>query len=173
MKHFIKTVSILCCTALMFAFTACNDITVSGDEPNGDPPKETISVEEADVLEEEFKNFRAIVLNEALGKVDRRDFWFSLKTMKAYIAYVEKEAKEMNFENNDLGLRVYFAAYPQQGDYPDPGYATVFMAPTVRDVKASSTSGFVPFTLNTVDNDTIRALNFGHAGKPPNEYNGD
>lgn len=144
----------------VFLFSACEDII--------DPPQQSISVEEANVLEEEFVQTRGRIINEALGYTDTRDFWFSLDTLKQYIAYVEQEGKKRGKQN--LGMRIYFAAYPSEGNYPEPGYATVFLVPTSEPEVSQLQKGFFPIHPGHQNLDSINALNYGHGGQPPNDY---
>jgi len=150
----------------VFLFSACEEII--------DPPQQAISVEEADRLEEEFKATRSAVLDTALGFEDTRDFWFSLDTLKKYITYVEQQGKLRGKEN--LGIRIYFAAYPPNGNYPDPGYSTVFLVPTAQDRGLNSLrKGFMPVSADDLNQniDSIAALNYGGGGIPPNDFNAD
>ncbi len=59
---------------IAFSFFACSEQT--------EPPAQTISYEEAKVLEQEFIQTRAKIINEYLGYEDTREFWFSLDTIK-------------------------------------------------------------------------------------------
>ena len=145
----------------VFLFSACEEII--------DPPQQSISPREANILEEEFVTTRGKIINDSLDIVDRRDFWFSLDSLKQYIAYVEQEAKKRGKKN--LGMRVYFAAYPKEGNYADPGFATVFMVPTAQAERTGEAKGFFPMPPPPNQNmDSINALNYGHGGQPPNDY---
>lgn len=144
----------------VFLFSSCEEII--------DPPQQSITAEEANILEEEFKETRARILNDTLGFVDTRDFWFSLDSLKRYIEYVEQEGKRMGKQN--LGIRIYFAAYPPESNYPDPGFSTVFLAPTGQDPNNGLQKGFFPVEHHNQNLDSINALNFGHGGQPPNDY---
>lgn len=151
---------------IVFMFSACEKII--------DPPQQAISVEEADRLEEEFKATRSAVLDTALGFEDTRDFWFSLDTLKKYISYVEQQGKLRG--KKDLGIRIYFAAYPPNGNYPDPGYSTVFLVPTAQERGLSGVQkGLMPISMDDLNQniDSISALNYGGGGIPPNDFNED
>jgi len=144
----------------VFLFSSCEKII--------DPPQQAISVQEANNLEEEFKRTRSIILDSALGFVDTRAFWFSLDTLKKYIAYVEQQGTQMGKEN--LGIRIYFAAYPKQGNYPNPGFSTVFLVPTAQEEVSNLKVGFFPMEPVNQNIEGMSALNFGHGGQPPNDY---
>lgn len=74
---------------------------------------------------------------------DARSAWFSLESMKAFIYLIEKASCDSGCSQNlKLGIRVYYAKYPPERDFPEslskaiPGsYAehhTLFMVPTYR-----------------------------------------
>lgn len=151
---------LIACSVLIFSLSACEQVVA--------PPQDAITMEEANNLEEEFKRTRARILNEALGFEDTRDFWFSLDTLKKYIKYVEQQAAEQGREN--LGIRIYFGAYPEQGSYPNPGFATVFLVPTASEAPSNLKRGFFPIVLTNQNIDSLYPLNFGGGGIPPNEY---
>lgn len=130
-------------------------------------PQQSISYEEAGALQLEFLRTRAQILNDSLGFTDTRDFWFSLDTLKQYIEFVEQEASRMGKSN--LGIRIYFAAYPENSNYPQPGRATVFLVPTAQDADAGLKRGFFPMPPTDSNIDSIPALNYGHGGQPPND----
>ncbi len=142
-------------------FSSCEEVVVN-------PPAQTISFEEANRLEETYKQTRAAILNDTLGYEDTREFWFSLDSLKKYISYVEQEGARMGKSN--LGLRIYLGAYPAQGNYPDPGYSTVFIVPTSKSKGNPLKQGFFPMEETQENIDSINALNYGHGGKPPKDY---
>ncbi len=151
-------------TVLISLCTGCNEITAEA-------PEQTLSPREANVLEETYKNTRATILNDTLGFEDTREFWFSIDTLKKYIAYVEQEGAKMN--KTGLGLRVYFGAYPQDGNYPNPGFSTVFFVPTAKATNTTAVKGFAPMQSNDENLDGLQALNYGSGGIPPNDYEGE
>ncbi len=155
--HFLLS---LLCLITVFLFSACEEII--------DPPQQSISFEQANNLEEEFKSTRAGIINDSLDIVDTRDFWFDLEVLKKYIDYVEQEAEEKGLEN--LGLRVYLGAYPQSANYPNPGFTTVFLVPTSQVEGSGLQKGFFPIEPVNQNIDSINALNYGTGGIPPNEY---
>ncbi|MEZ4859495.1 MAG: hypothetical protein R2781_11865 [Flavobacteriaceae bacterium] len=147
--------------SLLF-FASCKEIVIT------DAPTQTITVEEANRLEETYKQTRASILNDTLGYEDTREFWFSLDTLKKYIAYVEQEGTKMGKKN--LGLRIYLGAYPKQGNYPDPGYTTVFLVPTASAGTNPLKQGFLPFEDSQENIDSLGPLNYSQGGKPPHDY---
>lgn len=156
------TKGILTVIVLFFGLT----LFLSCEDPK-EAPQQAISIEEANRLEEEFKQSRSRILNQALGFEDTRDFWFSLDTLKKYIEYVEYEGKKMGKQN--LGIRVYFAAYPNNSNYPDPGYSTVFLVPTAQGNPDLKVQGFFPIAPPNEPIDSLKALNYSMGGRPPND----
>ncbi|PKA82288.1 hypothetical protein ATE92_0416 [Ulvibacter sp. MAR_2010_11] len=142
-------------------------VIVFSCDPQVPPPQQVISYQDANVLEENFKTTRAAIINDSLGYEDTREFWFSLDSLKKYIEYVEYEARQQGIEQ--LGLRVYFASYPQNSNYPDPGFATVLFVPTKQVEPSPIRQGFFPMVPINENIQTIDAFNFGHGGKPPTD----
>ncbi|GAA3629997.1 hypothetical protein [Flavivirga jejuensis] len=133
-----------------------------------DRPEKSIDYKHAILLEAEFIRTREKIINEYLNIEDTREYWFELEKLKEYIAYVEQEAKTLGYQN--LGIRIYKGAYPNDPKYPDPGLSTVFLVPTGN--KTTSKASFSPISTTLVINDNIAeipAYNYGHAGKPPKE----
>ena len=126
-----------------------------------------ISYSEAQVLKKEFIDTRYKIINDSLFKdskrKDTREFWFSMKTMEEYLAYVKQEAKNKGYK--DLGLRIYFAAYPKdfEDSRGDPRFSTVYLWPT-RDETHPQQAGFFSMTSLARDVDDIEGLNFSHGG---------
>ena len=155
---------ILLLVAILYYFVGC--------EPDVEAPQQSISIQEADRLEELYKETRSGVLEQALGFEDTRDFWFSLDELKQYLAFVEQEAKKQG--KNNLGIRVYLGAYPRQGNNPNPGYATVFFVPTEQvEALPNGANGFIATQPVNQNIKEIPALNYGSGGIPPNDYSGD
>ena len=124
-------------------------------------------LEEAEKLTNEFIRTRAGIINDSLDIVDTRDFHFSLKTLKQYIEYVEQEGKKLGRE--DLGIRIHFAAYPERSEYPDPGFSTVVLVPTASVQGQVKPQGILPVQEQHEVIDSLKALNFGNGGRPPND----
>lgn len=144
-------------------FYGCEDVK----QRPADPPKQSIPLEEAEKLTNEFIRTRAGIINDSLDIVDTRDFHFSLKTLKQYIEYVEQEGKKLGRE--DLGIRIHFAAYPERSEYPDPGFSTVVLVPTASVQGQVKPQGILPVQEQHEVIDSLKALNFGNGGRPPND----
>lgn len=177
MKPNILVKPTLMILVLLLSLTSCkgnNNTPNDRDTPEEEkpkptkPPKQTIDYEYAKTLEEEFVNTRYEAINKVLNIDDTREFWFDLEELKKYIAYVEYEADRLGYEN--LGIRIYNGAYPNDKKFPDPGFSTVFLVPT-GDIKLKSKGSILTFSMplspesnNITD---IQSYNYGQAGRPP------
>lgn len=129
-----------------------------------------ISYQEAQNLENEYVRGRYRIINDSLFKdsqrKDTRYFWFSMKTMQEYLDYVKGEAKTKGY--TDLGLRIYFAAYPKNfsDSRGDPGFSTVFIQPTKEELgQRAQQANFFPLPPPPpVPVDDIDGLNYGGGG---------
>ncbi|RKN82634.1 hypothetical protein [Ulvibacterium marinum] len=141
----------------------CKDRPSSKEVP---PPSQTISMEQARTLQREFVGTRSDIINKTLGFEDTRDFWFSLDSLEQYIRYVRSESTKQGLE--DLGLRIYYAAYPEESKekWPDPGFSTVIIVPTYG--KPDLSNGFFP-SPPVQRNSNVRSYNYAGGGKPPKD----
>ncbi|MBQ0736259.1 hypothetical protein [Aquimarina celericrescens] len=108
-------------------------------------PDQMISLQEAHKLYEAYqKNFISKSNNTKQAKYG----WHSLDFYKKYIAYLEQEAAKNNIEVT--GLRLYFAAYPEDPDtYGDKaGYQTYMFVPTYFDASKNIHRPFDPALIN-------------------------
>lgn len=139
----------------------CKDRPSSKEIP---PPSQTISLDQAQRLQEEYVRTRSEIVNKTLGFEDTRDFWFSLDSVEQYIRYVRSESKKQGLE--DLGLRIFYAAYPKESkeEWPNPGFSTVIIVPT--HGKPDLGNGFLP-SPPVQKTSNVKAYNYGNAGQPP------
>ena len=137
-------------------------------EDTSPPAEQTVTFEKAKILENTYKETRTPILTKGLGFEDTREFWFSLNTLEQYLKYVRAEGEKLDKSN--LGIRVYLGTYPREGDYPQPGYSTVFFVPTAQQNSSKMIQGFAPIILENENIKSIDALNFGHGGQPPKDY---
>jgi hypothetical protein len=154
--------------AITTAIILLISITVFSCDRKKLPPQQVLKYEEANTLEEEFKETRANVINQSLGFEDTRDHWFSLDSLKKYIDFVEYEVKKQG--HSELGLRVYFGAYSPNSTTGEPGYSTVFFVPTSLREPSPLRKGFFPIAPRNLNIDSIPAFNYGGGGQPPNDY---
>lgn len=128
------------------------------------PPSQTISLDQAQELQEEYVRTRSGIVNKTLGFEDTRDFWFSLDSLEQYIRYVRSESAKQGLK--DLGVRIFYAAYPEESkEWPDPGFSTVIIVPT--NGRPSLGNGFFPIPPIQSTSGGIRAYNYASGGKPP------
>ncbi|WP_299888510.1 hypothetical protein [uncultured Lacinutrix sp.] len=97
-----------------------------------------ISSDRANNIKELYKTDRIDLLDDILkDRYNNNEFrdskfaWFSLEKMKSYINYIEA-INSANPEKVVSGIRIYFAAYPNQSNEEHPGKQTIFMVPTVK-----------------------------------------
>ncbi len=156
----------LCC---LFLHISCSQSEYKGE------PQITITPEQANVLEENWKQTRAPAITQRLSRQDAREFVFTLESLKEYIAYVEHKRKELGV-TQEPGIRVYLGAYPDRSAFGDAGSATIFLAPVHRKEKPTS-DGPQARSSETDDSwentEGINPANMAHAGKPPKEYDGN
>lgn len=153
---------------VFFLFDKCTGTEKQVTSETEELKEHLISYKEAQVLKNEYIDVRYAIINDSLFKdskrKDTREFWFSMETMEQYLAYVKQEAKDKGY--TDLGLRIYFAAYPKDFKDPrgDPGFSTVYIWPTIGEnhpLQAGFTSMPPPLPR---DADNMHGLNFGHGG---------
>lgn len=154
--------------SIVFLGVCCVSCDTKTEHQHPAPPQQTITYEQANALEEDYITTRYDILKDTLKIEDTRDFWFSIDTLKKYIAYVEHEAKGKGLSN--LGVRIYYGSYPKNSNYPNAGYSTVFIAPTARGAASPVKSSFAPMQEEDENIDDIMPLNYAGGGIPPNNY---
>jgi hypothetical protein len=159
-SKFFSTVAIAFTLMLVICFSSCDHPAI--------PPQQVLTYDEANAIEEHYIETRYTILNDTLGFEDTREFWFSLDSLKKYIAYVEYEAKKKELRN--LGVRIYFGAYPPNSNYPDAGFSTVFIVPTAQAATSTLQRGFVPIQPTNENIEGLMPLNYGHGGQPPTGF---
>ncbi|MBZ0328102.1 MAG: hypothetical protein K8F54_10890 [Altibacter sp.] len=155
-------------SAVAIVFTVLLVISISSCDHQAVPPQQVLTYDEANAIEEHYIETRYNILNDTLGFEDTREFWFSLDSLKKYIEYVEYEAKKQSLQN--LGVRIYFGAYPPNSNYPDAGYSTVFIVPTAQSSPSPLKQGFVPIQPTNDNIEGLMPLNYGHGGQPPTGF---
>lgn len=161
MKYFKFTIhnfkySFLLYLAVTTLFISCNDKKIH-QEVDVEPTKEMlahiIKTEKAVSMYQNYGKQRVDILKDTLGRLygddfkDTRRVWFDLKTLKNYIAYVEKRSAE-----NDIpieGLQFYFSVYSKDKKGDQKNHQTFFIAPTTKDQGVQS-----GYTLETIDEKT-------------------
>jgi hypothetical protein len=176
-----NTKLVLACFGLMaLAFSSCK-LEGGNQEPcedcdkyKGEKPKTTINYKQAITLQKEYLETRSRFLNKYLNEQgiiegdDVREVWYDLETIKQYISYVEAQAKKKGYEN--LGMRVYFGAYPKEANMGKPGYSTAFFVPTFKR-KNSGMNLVYQDGDDNVNMTDVDGLNYGQGGNPPRDLN--
>lgn len=104
---------------------------------------------------------KAINNKNIIGKDDNRSSWFSIVDLKAYITYIENEAKTKNI--NIDGIRLYMGAYSNnKADVAKKKLSTIFLTATTNDNIANKSD----------DVTSIKGMNLGSIGQPPSKKYG-
>lgn len=173
-------------------------------EPVGEPtPKEDAicvdySLETPSTLEtsvisdmvEQYRSKQLTAINPTMTSPDAHSVWFDLKTLKKFIYHIEHNVKNEDPTNtNELGLRLYYAAYPRKEDMRgktdlndvDEDYEyrhTVVMIPTIFNSLAGNVDfnpldvatykGYIsPDKQSDVNSDTAALLPYQVSGYEP------
>ncbi len=97
-----------------------------------------------------YEKHRINILKDTLRAIYNDDFndtrrvWFDLKTLKNYIAYVEKRSAENKITPE--GLQFYFSVYSKHKEGDQKNHQTFFIAPTTKHEGKQS-----GYTLHEVD----------------------
>ncbi|MFY1045038.1 hypothetical protein [Chryseobacterium sp. GP-SGM7] len=100
-------------------------------------------------LVDNYRDNQLSFINENLGIDDAHSIWFDLPTLKSFIQNIEEQAQliDPNIPDADLGVRFYYAAYPEVPQDPIPSdYGkrhTLVMIPT--KIEAGLNYDFNPF----------------------------
>lgn len=96
----------------------------------------TLAVDLIQDLVDNYRNNQLNCINQNIKIDDAHSVWFDLPALKNFIAEIEAQAQivDPNVQSNDLGIRFYYAAYPENPAQPIPSsYAkrhTLVMIPT-------------------------------------------
>jgi hypothetical protein len=131
-KNLLVTVSVFLLLILFIVYKTKNNTSFDNLIK-----KHIISVDLGIKLQSEFEKNRInliepTLLNKYKDSVfeDTKFVWFSLEDVKQYLKFIEKIQKE-NPKKEVSGIRIYFAAYPNNQSFKHPGQQTFFMATTV------------------------------------------
>ena len=128
-------------------------------------PSGVISPERAAVLNDEWTKTRVSAINKARTEPDNRSDWWSLEDMRNYLDYAENQATELGYEMD--GVRVYYAAYPENDGSENAGNSTIFMVPTGDSFTNKNGEFLRPDSYGSDDIPDADGLNRGHDGMPP------
>lgn len=139
MKSKIKLMFTLALSMLLLTF-ACKDYTNGANQTPQSRPDIALTYDELISMLEHYDQTRKNQIATAVGlKEDTRVNNFKIEDLKAYIAYVEQEAKKKKIKVT--GINFISAAYPK--NHPDKekrNYQTLIMMPatTINGVEAVS-----------------------------------
>lgn len=156
---------------LIIATSCTSPVAIKYDKPIGLIDKKTEILYEKNYVNHQFKYINQHV-NDRISNnnqeqeskpkyTDNREIYFTLENLENYLAYVKKKSKEKGYEK--LGIRVYLGA---KKEADNTFRTTVFFVPTHKNTNRAIEN------QNTNSND-IEGLNFGSAGRPPADLNGN
>ena len=125
---------------------------VTEEKPTKEMLAHIIKTEKALNIYQNYGKQRINILKDTLTKLyggefnDTRRVWFDLKTLKNYIAYVEKKSAENNLKPE--GLQFYFSVYGND-EGNQKNHQTFFIAPTTKNDGVQS-----GYTLETIGEKT-------------------
>jgi len=164
LKFFKNSTRLLGCFAIVLGLAACDNTNTKAVKIT--KPAHAISKKRAISLSNNY-TARYDSISRIIGKEDNRSTWYSLKELKAYIAYIEAQGKEQGYAVD--GIRFYLGAYPANDKDPKKqNETTIFLAPTGKKIgatkKRSKNSNPTSPDIMTID-----AYNFGGNGWPPHK----
>lgn len=119
-----------------------------------------LSRDKAKVLSQNYMDNNYRIINEHRNEPDSNEYYYSLETIEAYIAYIRERAAALGL--NDVGLTLKMGQYPKQ-EVIDPrqrenyrGFQVVFLSANKTGADGSR-----------VDVDELEALDFANIC-PPN-----
>ncbi len=130
-------------------------------------------------LVDNYRQNQMKAINETLGITDANSIWFDLPKLKNFIFQIEQEAIKINPECNqeDLGIRFYYAAYPKIENWDimeshpvSQEYSerhTLVMIPTLK--KENENGEIIHFDFNSLPNKRMENLALTSRGLKPNK----
>lgn len=91
-----------------------NNSTIAGNTICSNYTSQPMSELEVGLVHEMVNNYekqQLSAINKAM-KEDAQSVWFDLETIKEFIYHLEMNAKQNNVSSDALGLRFYYASYP-------------------------------------------------------------
>jgi hypothetical protein len=131
--------TIILAMAILFAIYAffnnpfiVSNPPISGNEICMDYSKDKPSMLKHELVSEMVKNYRdnqlVSIQTASVNAVpnDAQCIWFPLDSIKKFIYHIEKGVSDQNLKiKADLGLRIYYAAYPDKKLWGDKGYEEI------------------------------------------------
>lgn len=147
-----------------------------------DYSKEKMSELSVDLIHTMVKGYQGKQLNcinalpDFKEKGDAHSIWFDLETLKKFIYNIEKKSKDIT--SKELGIRIYYAAYPQIDDWSKYNDLTSFQTLNSIRKEYGYLHTLVMIPTRTIDNKTFdfNPLDFntyldGFYDKPGYHYN--
>lgn len=140
------------------------DLNLDGDTIELTSNPSTMSPDIVQKLVDNYRNNQLNIINTKLGIDDAHSIWFDLVTLKKFIADIENEVQKVdtNITQNDLGVRFYYAAYPelQNWDMMEnmpigqeyAGKHTLVMVPTLK--QENQEGKVLDYDFNPLDSST-------------------
>lgn len=113
------------------------DLNAQTETENPSEQPSTLPVEYIQNLVDNYRNNQLSVINDTMNMIDSHSIQFDLPTLKKFISDIENLAETENPEitDADLGIRFYYAAYPETPESSVPeDYAlrhTLVLIPTI------------------------------------------
>ena len=127
-------------------------------EPNG-----LITPEEARIMDMAFNSRHRLISDSITKRPDNRSSWWALDNLRSYLDYAENEATKLDYTMD--GVRVYLAAYPDEGEVV--GYTTMFFVPTGKSNASKGNVLNLALQSGSGDIPVINGFNAGEEGNPP------
>lgn len=109
-----------------------------------------------------YRRNQLVAIQDSLQITDAQSVSFDIRTLKNFIYSIENESRKRNpsVDEKDLGIRFYYAAYPEDLSAPDfnsvnKNYAkkhTLIMIPTLS--RLDETGNYMDFDFNPLDEST-------------------
>lgn len=156
MKSITKLFYALALSVLMFSYS-CTDYAGGGDYGNN-PPDILLTYPELVTMLNHYDETRKAQFGAVVGKPeDTRITFFTIKELKDYIAYVEKEAKKKKIPLT--GINFISAAYPDnyQRDPIKSNFRTLIMFPATT-INGEKMVSFDPFRSEKRDPKPLKEI---------------
>jgi hypothetical protein len=129
-------------------------------ESNKNIRPSTMSTRVIRTMVNQYRTNQLKSINNSLGINDAYTVSFNLKALKNFIISIENETKKVkpDVDESDLGVRLYYAAYPKENineDLPRKDYAglhTIIMIPTLK--LRNKEGAFLEYDFNPLDRST-------------------
>jgi len=132
------------------------ETNTNGESLNNPDNQSTMPIQLIQEMVDNYRNNQLNFINNNLGITDSHSIWFCLDRVKEFIEQIENHAKQADPQcpDKDLGIRFYYAAYPEDSCDPIPeDYAkrhTLILIPTKK--KEDGSGELLDFDFNPFEN---------------------